>query len=27
MIDSEKRNKLYNGWNKAVKRTLNWIEK
>ena len=26
-VDSKKREKLYHGWNKAVKRTLNWIEK
>ena len=26
-IDSKKRKKLYLGWNKAVNRTLNWIEK
>ena len=26
-IDSIKRNKLYKGWEKAVKRTLNWLEK
>ena len=26
-IDSKKRKKLYSGWIKAVKRTLNWIEK
>jgi len=25
-IDSIKRNKLYKGWEKAVKRTLNWLE-
>ena len=26
-IDDNKRKKIYNGWNKAVKRTLNWLEK
>ena len=26
-MDSKKRKKLYLGWNKAVNRTLNWIEK
>ena len=26
-IDERKRTKIYNGWNKAVKRTFNWIEK
>jgi glycerol kinase len=26
-IDSKKRKRLYLGWNKAVNRTLNWIEK
>ena len=26
-IDDTKRKKIYNGWNKAVKRTLNWLEK
>ena len=26
-IDESKRTKIYNGWNKAVKRTFNWVEK
>ena len=26
-IDDNKRKKIYNGWNKAVKRTLNWLKK
>ncbi len=27
LIDPNKREKLFNGWTKAVKRTLNWLEK
>ena len=26
-IDDNKRKKIYDGWNKAVKRTLNWLKK